>query len=533
MNKYFKLILLLVISNFSQAQTLKEAVRLNDNEQQEAASGIYQQLILKEPTNGTNYYYYGENLIDADKLDSAKLIFDKGIQIDPTNQLNTIGLGELKLIQGDLNSGKLLIDKAVQLSNNKNAIVLMEAAEAYTKYKTQDLISALLLLDIAVKLEAKSPEVYNLIGDVYSAQNNGSLAAINYNKALELDKNQVKSLLHKGQLYKRATNYDGAMEEFQNAIKIDPNFAPAYREMGEINFKQRKLDLAKENYKKYLELSKNNTSARLRYAYFLFESNDYKDASIELTNINKVDSSNLAMMRIMSYINYEAGKNDSALHTIAKVFEITNQDTSRRFARDYSYYGKILAKSGNDSLGAQYIQKALLVEPTKTELYDDLADLYNKSKKYDLAAKAYNDKIANSSKTTTTDYFNLGRACYSAKEYQKADSAFTKVSELNPSWPNGYFWRGRSCGQLDLDAKNGLATPYYQKYVELAEADSVNASKYKNNLIEANSYLAFSSYVKRDCKASISFWNKVLILDPTNKQAKESIESIKNSKDCK
>ena len=533
MNKYIGLSLILGITFTSQAQTLKEAIRLNENEQQEAASGLYQQLILKEPANGTNYYYYGENLIDEEKLDSAKIIFQSGKQKDPINPLNTIGLAELMLIQGDLNAAKTQINAALLMNTNKSAIVLMEAAEAYTRYKTKDLATAQVLLDQAVKLEPKNPEIYNLMGDVYSEQNNGSLAAANYNKSLELDKNQVKALFHKGQLYRRATNYDGAMDEFQNAIKIDPNFAPAYREMGEISFKQRKFEQAKENYKKYLELSKNNNNARLRYAYFLYESTNYREASDELNLINKVDSSNLVMMRIMSYINYEAGKNDSALHTIAKVFEITNQDTSRRMARDYIYYGKMLSKSGNDSLGADYIHKAIQFDLTKPELYDDLADLYFKTKKYDLAAKAYSDKIANSTKITITDYFNLGKALYSAKDYQRADSAFIKVTELNPTWPYGYFWRGRSNGQLDLDAKNGLATPFYQMYVELAEADSANASKYKNNLIEANSYLAFGAFVKKDCKGSIAFWYKVLALDSANKQAKESIESIKNSKECK
>ena len=338
MNKYIGLSLILGITFTSQAQTLKEAIRLNENEQQEAASGLYQQLILKEPANGTNYYYYGENLIDEEKLDSAKIIFQSGKQKDPINPLNTIGLAELMLIQGDLNAAKTQINAALLMNTNKSAIVLMEAAEAYTRYKTKDLATAQVLLDQAVKLEPKNPEIYNLMGDVYSEQNNGSLAAANYNKSLELDKNQVKALFHKGQLYRRATNYDGAMDEFQNAIKIDPNFAPAYREMGEISFKQRKFEQAKENYKKYLELSKNNNNARLRYAYFLYESTNYREASDELNLINKVDSSNLVMMRIMSYINYEAGKNDSALHTIAKVFEITNQDTSRRMARDYIYY---------------------------------------------------------------------------------------------------------------------------------------------------------------------------------------------------
>jgi cytochrome c-type biogenesis protein CcmH/NrfG len=94
---------------------------------------------------------------------------------------------------GDLAGGKTLIDKAVLMGNGKNALVLMEAAEAYIHYnKAQDLMSAQNYLEAAVKLDPKNPEVYNLLGDLYSELNNGTEAASNYNKALDLDKSQVK-----------------------------------------------------------------------------------------------------------------------------------------------------------------------------------------------------------------------------------------------------------------------------------------------------------------------------------------------------
>ena len=534
MNKILSIASLLAIQLTAQAQTLKEAIRLNENEQQDAASSIFQSLIAKEPTNGTNYYYFGTNLIDAEKPDSAAIIFAQGLKADPTNPLNTIGMGELQLLKGNLSDAKPLIDKAVQMGAGKNATVLMEAGEAYIHYKkAKDVITAQTLLEQAAKLDPNNPEVYNKLGDLYNELNNGTEAANNYNKALALDKNQVKAVLHKGQLYKQATNFDGATTEFQNALQIDPNFAPAYRELGEINFKQHKLDKAKEYYKKYLELSKNNTSARLRYAYFLYESASYSDAVGELNKITTVDSSNLGMMRIMAYSNYEVGKNDTALKAINKVFEITAKDTTRRLSRDYSYYGKTLAKAGNDSLGATYVRNAISYDPKQGELYDDLADIYTRSKKYSQLAIAYSDKISNVAKVTTADYFNLGKALYNAKDYIKADSAFLKVTELNASWPTGYFWRGRSNAQLDQDAKLGIAVPHYQKYIELAEADTVNAAKYKNNLVESYSTLAFSSFVKKECKKSIEYWNKVLAIDPTIEQAKKSIESIKISKECK
>ncbi|MFM7015626.1 MAG: tetratricopeptide repeat protein [Bacteroidota bacterium] len=534
MKKRILVAVLMTIGFNVSAQTLKDAIRLNENEQHDEASSVYQKLISIEPTKGDYYYYWGNNLLDADKSDSASIIFSEGLKKDPTNYLLQIGNAELKLAAGNLIEGKALIESTVKSAGNKNALILIVAAEALIRHKkAQDLILARVYLDAALKIDAKNPDVYNLIGDIYSEENNGSEAAKYYNLALEKEGKYIKSVFHKGQLYKRSMSYEIAITEFNNTLKIDPNFAPAYRELGECYYKLRKSDLAKENYKKYLELSKNNNNARLRYASFLFQSAEYNDAAYELSLITKVDSANMGMMRMMAYVNYEIGKNDTALKTIAKVFDMTKEDTTKRIGKDYSYYGKIMNKSGNVELGTYYIQNALSIDPKQGELYDDLADMYNKQKKYDLSAITYESKINNSTKPAITDYFNMGRAWYNAKNYIKADSAFAKVTEINPAWPNGYFWRGRANAQIDNTAKEGLAKPFYAKYIELANADVANLAKQKNNLIEANSYLAFAAFVAKDCTLSIEYWNKVLEIDPSTKQAKDSIEAIKASKDCK
>ena len=534
MKKTIIITTLTLLSSSLFSQSLKEAIHLNENEQQEAAATMYQQLLLTEPNNGTLYYYYGENFIDAENPDQATLAFQKGLEKDPANGLNLIGQAEIKLMVGDLAGGKTLIDKAVLVGNGKNALVLMEAAEAYIHYnKAQDLMSAQTYLGTAVKLDPKNPEVYNLLGDLYSELNNGTEAASNYNKALDIDKSQVKALLHKGQLYKRATNFDGAIIEFENAIKIDANFAPAYRELGEVYFKQRKTEEAKSAYKKYLELSKNNTFARLRYAFFLFDSEDYKSAQAELNLVNKVDSTNLYMMRIMAYVAYEYGAYDTAYHTIKKVFAITETDTSRRFGKDYAIYGKILNKLGQDSLSIVYLEKAVSIDPRNSELYDDLAKMATKLKNYELAVKTYEGKIANVSKVLTADYFNLGKAYYSNKNFLMADSIFTKVTELSPTWPNGYLYRGRSLSQIDTLFVTFAAIPYYQKYIEINSVDEATITKYSRELIEANSYMAVAYLRQKEFKKSIEFWNKVLAIDPKVQQAIDAIKIIKESKEYK
>lgn len=531
MKKYLVLSALIFVASVSSAQSLKEAQKLNDNEQYESANVMYKQLVMKEPNNGTIWFYYGENMLDADNQDSAMLMFNKGLQVDPSNPLNNIGLAEIKLSQSNMQEAKPFIDKALATGANKNVVVLMEAADAYTHFKTKDLMSAQTLLASALKLEPKNADLYVLNGDVYSELNNGTEAANNYNQALTLDKTQVKAVLHKGQLYKRSTNYEGAAEEFRKAITIDPNFAPAYRELGEVSWQLRKFDDANANYKKYLELSKNNDGARLRYISFLYSIKKFPEALAEFSQITKVDSSNLGYIRLGSYLYYETNDTVKALAFISRLFNMT--DSTKRGSRDYEYYGKMLAKSGQDSVGLGYIRKAYNMEPTRTELLSEMFTIYQKAKKYDSAASVLEEKIATGKNVMSNDYLNLGKTYYTLRMPEKADSAFAKYAGVQPNWAPIYAWRGRTNAMIDSTAKQGLAKPFYEKYIEVATQDTANIGKYKKDLMEANQYLAFYYFVKKDCEQSIAYWKKVLEFDPDNKQAKDSIKQIREDKSCR
>src|SRR6185436_2400373 len=100
---------LLSFSGF--AQTLKEAIHLTDNEQYEAAQEAFKKLLLAEPSNGTHYYYYGENYLLSDEQDSALMMFEKGLQVEPGNALNLIGKAKYKLNKYGVAEMKSLSDR--------------------------------------------------------------------------------------------------------------------------------------------------------------------------------------------------------------------------------------------------------------------------------------------------------------------------------------------------------------------------------------------------------------------------------------
>jgi len=72
---------------------------------------------------------------------------------------------------------------------------------------------------------------------------------------------------------------------------------------------------------------------------------------------------------------------------------------------------------------------------------------------------------------------------------------------------------------LDTTGANGLAKPYYEKVISIADT-SADKEKVKPNLIRAYKYmLAYFYNIKKDKIAAIEWNNKILALDPNDAQA--------------
>jgi len=76
-----------------------------------------------------------------------------------------------------------------------------------------------------------------------------------------------------------------------------------------------------------------------------------------------------------------------------------------------------------------------------------------------------------------------------------------------------------------------MAKPFYEKYIEVALADSANADKYKNGLVESYKYLGSYYYlIDKKIDESKSYWKKVLELVPDDKQAQQVMAGLNQKK---
>lgn len=537
------------------AQTLQDAFKLTESEQYDAASAVYQQLLSGKPNDASLHYYFGDNMLSADNVDSARALLNKGKAIDANNALLKIGEAKLLLnaisvnearaaaqknpsdeeLSRRLKDAQSFTERGLALVNEattgtKDLDVLIEGAEALILYKNKDLTKAKELLDRANGLDQKNVQIHLLYGDLYAEQNNGTLAADYYNKAVDLNRTSARAIVSKGKLYKRSTNYEGAAQEFQNAIAIDPNYAPAHRELGEAYFKLGKLDKAKEEYRRYLELSKNNCKARIRYSSFLFLSKSYQEAVSELKQVEqRCDPNNITMLRVLTYCYYELKDTANGFKAVEKLFKLLPED--ERAPQDYEYYGKLLVATNKDSLGIVMLKKAYAIDPTRADLLSEIASAYFKLKDYPNVIQFYNEKLAGGKDVRVTDYFYLGQAYYYNRMFNSADSTLMKLNDISPKFARGWFWRAKVNTQLDTTSELGLAKPFYETFIGLL--DSAATLKSQPQLIEAYSYLAYYYILKKDDAKALEFLKKKmeLPLDPEDKKnVQQAIDQLEKRK---
>jgi len=530
MKKAISLVAFIFGAYILSAQSLESAIKKSNNDQLDAATSEFLQLLKTNPDKGEIYFYLGENYFKKGISDSALYYYQKGIEKNPTYPLNYVGYGKILWYQGKTEDAKAQFFKANSISQNKNAEVFRKIAEVYINAPQKNLDEAIELINKAMKLDPKNPQNYILMGDALLEKNptDGSPAIKQYQEAIKLNPQSAIGLLRIGKLYERARNYQLAVENYEKAISVEPNYAPAYRELAELYHKANKDNKAIEMYQKYLQLN-NTTEARYRYASFLFEKKDYEEAIKEMEALKSQGFDNPYVNRILAYSYYELGdKKDKDAYTkglnyIHKFFEKAGNNF-KYLPSDYKYKALLLLKNNQDSLAQQEINKAVEMDSTlKNELYKEVAKTFLKNKKYTLAAN-YFDKI-NPNSMDNQDWFEAGRAYYFDKQFDKADTAFGNVIAKLPNFDLTYIWKGRTKANLDPKNEKWLAFPYYDKYLSLVKPEERNTPAKKNNVIESCEYLGYYYMAQKNKDKATEYFTIIKELDPNNAKAQAFFKS--------
>jgi|CZKP01.1.fsa_nt_gi tetratricopeptide (TPR) repeat protein len=526
----FIIISLIYICSSAYPQSVDDGKKLLKNQSFTKAVQFFKSLAIQN-NNPEAWYYLGETYFEKGNYDSAKIAYNNGIQSKSDFGLNYAGLAKVFYNANNISEGDKNIAEAIKIADEKNVKILQAVADAYINGGKDMSIKAKDLLDEAIAVTKKNKKKdkmnYILLGDMYNVENNGSAAVENYKKAIDID-SSAEAFVSIGKIFEIIKNYGEAELSYQQAMKVEPDYSVAYKGMAELMYSLHKYDQSIDNWKKYIELSENTPENQKRLINYVYKSKDYKTATDLINTSLKDDPNNLYMMHLLAYSYAELNDDKNGIPAFSKYFSVAKD--SDILISDYEYYEKLLTSTGQDSLAILQLQKAVKMDTSRADLHGKIAGHYYNTKKWNNVIEEYNIKLKQTGTLIAPEYFYLGRAYYFIKNYSDADTSFALVIKSKPDLPTGYLFRARVNASMDSTSEKGLARPYYEKLLTLIESDT---AKYRKEIVESYSYLGYYYYLQNDIPTAKSYFQKVLVLDPENPQAKEAVKKLGHEKDHK
>ena len=458
-----------------------------------------------------------------DMPDSAAFYFNRASGTSPFGQ---VAAGRALLAKGEVSPAEQQFDAAIKATKSKDAKVLTMIAQAYGESDSKNTGKAQAYLTAAQLVNKKDePALMVARGDIFlHSDQGGGEAMTSFDRAIVANPSYAQAYYKKGQLSVRSRNFNAARESLSKAIELDPSYAPAYRELADMYYYAGQYDLALSTFQKYVGLAEKSPATDAQYASFLYLTKKYPDALAEVNKVLATDPTNLTMNRLKPYLLYETGDYAGASTAMDTYMKVVPAD--KIIQEDEAYKYKIMSKTGKGSEAIAGINSLMKKDPSKAcDFQNDLAAIYANQKDYKGAARVYSYKLTNC-KGDLTDQFRLATALTGDKQYTRADSVYNIILTAKPTYAPGYLARAKVNSYLDPEAKQGLAKPYYDKYIELSKAEGADQAKFKEGIVESYGYLGVYNFQKGDKAAAKANFEQVLALDPENKGAENNIKIL-------
>lgn len=507
------------------------------------AKEIFEKQVSQSPAEA--YYYLGEVASREGNASEAKANYEKGLSASADYVLNNVGLGKLLL----KTSPKEAEDQfSIALKKDKKDVaVLVAIAQAYYDNNMKDKGDK--MLADARKANKKSPLIFLLEGDL-KAKTNAGEAAGSYAQAINFDPNSTVAYIKTAQVYENV-NPTLAVEMLQKAVEINPNYTLAYKYLGNIYSRNGQYGQAIDVYKKYFAQGAYDVDDLTRYAAALYFTKQYDDAKKLINEGISKDPNNFVLNRLLMYSYLQSEDYTNGLAAGDKFFSLPKGD-SEYIVQDYMTYGELLSKNNQLQKALEQYDAAIKLDPSKSNVYKEIAVACADGGQYEDAAKYYQQYIdkAEPDVLEAMDFFNLGRYSYIAgTALQKdtinvesadkaktllgqADKSFGTVTERIPDSYLGFLWRARTNASLDPETTAGLAKPYYEGVISTITAKGDGSNQ--NELVEAYRYLSYYYYLSWDKSKSASdkdkvreYSEKILAIDPANTVAQQLLDAVK------
>lgn len=541
MKQLFLLSYFACLGNALFAQGIDEGKKFLNYERYTSAQNVFSKLVTANPNDLEAVYWLGQSYIEnSDNPDTtaAEALYQKTLQANPNAPLMIVGMGEIDLIEGKKEDARNKFEAAISIPKKKDvAEILAAVARANVDTKAGDPVYAIDKLNQAAAKDEKNVAVQVLLGDAYRKMIDGGNATKSYQNALVIDPKNARANFMIGRIYETQGYGQESiyMKFYDAAIAADPNFAPVYYWLYNYYY-QRDVNKSRDYLNKYIAVADPDSKNCYAEASLLYVSRLYQQAIAKSDECISSGGTkvfpNLYGLKAYSYD--KMGDSINAKKYFEEFFSKINSD--KIGPNDYATYGKVLLKIQdkdsmenikNDSLATVYVNKAVDLDTLladKLDIVKSTAEALVAAKKYKEGATWYAKILSLKPQYGKADLFYAGYNFYRGGAYPAADSIFGLYMQKYPEDIFGAYMRSRANEGIDTSGQLGLAKPYYEKVIAIADT-SADKDKVKANEITAYRYMVAYYYnIKKDLSTASEFNGKILVLDPADALALKNKE---------
>lgn len=514
------------------AQSVKEGETLIAYERYQSAISMFQE-ILKNDVNDPDAWL-GLTRALLFNGDSAKAVENLGTMpasiADKPSAL--VAKGGLLLKQGKTEEAQADFDKAIAATREKDADLIGKIADWHVILESGNPEYALQILEKAVKRDKKNPDHYIRQGRAFRKMHKGTEAYQAFKEAIDKDKHAAAAYHELGRIFVTQKNEDVYLDYFQQAVEADARYAPAQYALYN-HFLYKNPAKAKEYFQQYKTHADASLQQQYDYVDLLYLTNQY-DSAIQKADAliaREADQVKPRMYKLVAY-SYQARQDSIKALDYMKNYFIREAD-SNYVVKDFETMGLLYAAQGGHTDSAMKYLAAAAERTTDSSAmvayFRRLAGLAHQASDLTAEANWMGKAYLADPRASNVALFNWGLTAYKAQDFEQADSAFTIYTAKYPEQGYGYYWRARSNAAIDTTMEQGLAVPHYLQLIEMINKDSMSASD-KKWLKEAYSYLAsYETNTEKDYPEAVSYFEKLLEVDPANDQARKYIEILEKN----
>jgi tetratricopeptide (TPR) repeat protein len=397
----------------------------------------YQKITALDPKDADSFVMLGRLLrVSQNTVDSRKA-YEKALDAEPDNEDALSGLAMIYAEQGDNQKAADMLRKAAEKAPTQRSLIAL--ASVYEQIHDFDLAAEALKKALALN-PPNETEIKQKLAEDYIQGNHLNEALEVYQGMVEDDSNDAQSYLRMSQIYRQQREYAKAHEAASKAKALQPNDLEIRVNEAALLEAEGKITDATQTLKDILvSTQKRNYSAQERKARLslldtlamMYRNADQPDQAVEAFR-QETDLDSALAPRVSAEImeTYRQAKQFSKAEQEADAaYKKWPDDKLVVFTR-----ATLLADMGKNDAASSSVKKFLNGKDDR-EVYMQLAQIYDKGKKFDETSKALEqaEKLSQNDDDRLNVWFMRGAMYERMKKVDLAEVEFQKVLKQDPN----------------------------------------------------------------------------------------------------